>query len=87
MGNENSPPARKEEEMSQDVCILTASGGEEIVHGDSWHEIQSRFRLKEPEKAIARTMGVSVQTLRQILLFSHCQEELVFTPIEAIIDR
>ena len=32
-----------------------------------WHEIHSRFKLRETKKAIARAVGLSVQTVRKIL--------------------
>jgi len=38
-----------------------------MVKGDLWHEIHSRRKLKQAKKAIARTVGVSVQTVRKIL--------------------
>ena len=54
---------------SNDVCLLPiiTSGGEEMGRGDLWHEIQSRFKLKEPKKSIARSLSLSVQTVRRIL--------------------
>jgi transposase len=42
-------------------------GGEDMVKGDLWHEIHSRFKLKETKKSIARSVGLSVQTVRRIL--------------------
>ena len=38
-----------------------------MVKGDLWHEIHSRFKLKETKKSIARAVGLSVQTVRKIL--------------------
>ena len=38
-----------------------------MVKHEVWHEIHSRFKLKESKKSIARTMGLSVQTVRKIL--------------------
>jgi len=38
-----------------------------MVKQEVWHEIHSRFRLKEPKKSIARSMGLSVQTVRKTL--------------------
>jgi uncharacterized protein (UPF0128 family) len=54
---------------SQRVCFLPAvkSGGEEMVKGELWHEIHSRFKLKETKKSIARAIGLSIQTVRKIL--------------------
>jgi transposase len=51
------------------VCLLPviASGGNDMVKADVWHEIHSRFKLKETKKAIARCVGLSVQTVRKIL--------------------
>jgi transposase len=41
--------------------------GEDMVKGDLWHEIHSRFKLQETKKSIARSVGLSVQTVRKIL--------------------
>ena len=38
-----------------------------MIRDELWHEIHSRFRLKESKKSIARSVGVSVQTIRKIL--------------------
>ncbi len=38
-----------------------------MVKGDLWHEIHSRWKLKETKKSIARAVGLSVQTVRKIL--------------------
>ena len=38
-----------------------------MIKADLWHEIHSRFKLKEKKKSIARTIGLSVQTVRKIL--------------------
>jgi len=38
-----------------------------MIKHELWHEIHSRFRLKESKKSIARSVGVSVQTVRKIL--------------------
>ena len=38
-----------------------------MVKGELWHEIHSRFKLKETKKSIARTVGLSIQTVRKIL--------------------
>ena len=38
-----------------------------MIKQELWHEIHSRFKLKESKKSIARTTGVSVQTVRKIL--------------------
>jgi transposase len=38
-----------------------------MVKGELWHEIHSRFKLKETKKSIARAVGLSVQTVRKIL--------------------
>jgi len=44
----------------QRVCFLPAvkSGGEEMVKGELWQEIHSRFKLKETKKSIARAIGM-----------------------------
>ena len=38
-----------------------------MIKGDLWHEIHSRFKLKETKKAIARSLGLDVRTVRKIL--------------------
>lgn len=38
-----------------------------MVNGDLWHEIHSRFKLKESKKSIARSLDLSVQTVRKTL--------------------
>ncbi|MDH5468571.1 MAG: IS21 family transposase [Candidatus Aminicenantes bacterium] len=49
------------------ILPIIDSGGESMVNGDFWHEIHSRFKLQESKKSIARTLGISVQTVRKIL--------------------
>lgn len=39
-----------------------------MVNGSLWHEIHSRFKLKETRKSIARSLGLDVRTVRKILL-------------------
>ena len=55
--------------MQQEVCSLpmNASGGEEMVNGSLWHEIHSRFKLKETRKSIARSLGLDVRTVLKVL--------------------
>lgn len=38
-----------------------------MVKADLWHEIHSRFKLRESKKSIARTLGLSILTVRKIL--------------------
>ena len=38
-----------------------------MIKADLWQEIHSRFKLKETKKAIARAVGLSVQTVRKFL--------------------
>jgi transposase len=38
-----------------------------MVKGELWHEIHSRWKLKETKKSIARAVGLSIQTVRKIL--------------------
>jgi DNA invertase Pin-like site-specific DNA recombinase len=38
-----------------------------MVKVEIWHEIHSRFKLKESKRSIARSLGISVQTFRRIL--------------------
>jgi hypothetical protein len=53
----------------QQICFLPAiePGGDDMIKAELWHEIHSRFKLKEKKKSIARTIGLSVQTVRKIL--------------------
>jgi transposase len=55
--------------MQQEVCLLpmNTSGGKEMVNGSLWHEIHSRFKLKETKKSIARSLGLDVRTVRKVL--------------------
>ncbi len=55
--------------MQHEVCLLpmNPSGGEEMVNGSLWHEIHSRFKLKETKKSIARALGLDVRTVRKVL--------------------
>ncbi|MCP2619689.1 hypothetical protein NLC35_00355 [Candidatus Aminicenantes bacterium AC-334-K16] len=38
-----------------------------MVKAEIWHEIHSRFKLKESKKSIARSLGIDVRTMRKIL--------------------
>lgn len=38
-----------------------------MITSEVWHEIHSRFKLKESKKSIARSVGISVKTVRKIL--------------------
>ncbi len=38
-----------------------------MVKGDLWHEIQSRWKLKESKKSIARALQLDIKTVRKIL--------------------
>ena len=38
-----------------------------MVNGSLWHEIHSRFKLKETRKSIARSLGLDVRTVRKVL--------------------
>jgi len=44
---------------SSRVCFLPieGSGGEGMVKTEVWHEIHSRWKLKEKKRAIARAVG------------------------------
>jgi len=55
--------------MQHEVCLLpmNTSGGNEMVNGSLWHEIHSRFKLKETRKSIARSLGLDVRTVRKVL--------------------
>ncbi len=55
-------------EKKKEIILPTIdSGGEDMVNGELWHEIQSRFKLKESKISIARSLGLSVQTVRKVL--------------------
>jgi transposase len=49
------------------ILPMTASGGDEMIKGDQWHEIHTRHRLHESKKSIARALGLDVRTVRKIL--------------------
>lgn len=53
----------------KDVIFLPMliSEGRDMVKAELWHEIHSRFKLKESKKSIARSLGLSVQTVRKTL--------------------
>jgi transposase len=55
------------EEEQRTIIPIEESGGEVMVNGDLWHEIHSRFKLRESKKSIARALGLSVQTVRKVL--------------------
>jgi hypothetical protein len=38
-----------------------------MVKADLWHEIHSRFKLKETKKEIARALSLDVRTVRKLL--------------------
>jgi len=63
MVNENfAPQLKKGVKMSQEqVCFLPMilAGGSAMVKLELWHEIHSRFRLKESKKSIARSAGLT----------------------------
>ena len=52
---------------------IDKSGGKEMIKAELWHEIHSRFKLKEPKKSIARSLGIDVRTVRKVLRQSHPQ--------------
>ena len=61
-----------------------------MVQGDMWHEIHSRFKLKETKKSIARALGLDIRTVRKILGQSEPvsyhrkrPEETLLSPYEA----
>ncbi len=58
-----------------------------MVKGDLWHEIQSRWKLKESKKSIARALQLDIKTVRKILRQKQAesysrekQESLVLKP-------
>jgi len=68
VGNQNLPPTRERGVRMEKsvVCLLpmTVSGGNDMVKADVWHEIHSRFKLKETKKSIARCgeMGTTMKS-------------------------
>lgn len=38
-----------------------------MVQGDVWHEIHSRFKLRESKKSIARALELDIKTVRKVL--------------------
>ena len=42
-------------------------GGTHMIKREVWYEVHSRFKLKESKKSIARSLGLSVQTVRSVL--------------------
>ena len=38
-----------------------------MIKHEVWHEIHTRFKLKEGKKSIARSLGLSVQTVRKVI--------------------
>ena len=38
-----------------------------MVKADLWHEIRSRWKLKETKKVIARAVSLDVRTVRRVL--------------------
>lgn len=57
-----------------------SSGGTEMIKGEIWHEIHSRFKLKESKKSIARNLDLDVRTVRRIL--SQPEPEKYHRPIK-----
>ncbi len=55
--------------IAERVCFLPieGSGGKDMVKADLWHEIRSRWKLRETKKAIARALGLDVRTVRKVL--------------------
>jgi hypothetical protein len=54
---------------SEKVCLLPieGSGGKDMVKTDLWHEIHSRWKLRETKKAFARALSLDVRTVRKVL--------------------
>jgi transposase len=50
-----------------DFLPAISPGGEDMVKGDLWHEIHSRWKLKESKKSIARALQLDIKTVRKIL--------------------
>jgi len=46
---------------------IDKSGGKDMIKAELWHEIHSRYKLKEPKISIARSLGIDVRTVRKIL--------------------
>jgi len=63
-----------------------------MVKGDLWHEIQSRWKLKESKKSIARALQLDIKTVRKTLrqkqprsYLREKQESLVLKPHKSYI--
>lgn len=56
-------------EMYNDLKTMNSNEGlgGDMVNGDIWHEIHSRFKLEEAKRSIARALGLSIQTGREVL--------------------
>ncbi len=46
---------------------IKPEGGTHMIKRELWYEVHSRFKLKESKKSIARSLGLSVQTVRSVL--------------------
>jgi transposase len=73
---------------------MSVSEGDGMIKTELWHEIHSRFRLKETKKSIARALGLHIQTIRKVLQQSSPapyrrpkSEATVLTPHKAYILR
>jgi transposase len=55
------------EQEKVSLLPMESSGGGAMIRPERWYEIHSRFKLKESKKLIARSLGISVQTVRRIL--------------------
>jgi hypothetical protein len=71
----------------KDVSLLSMSapGRNEMVGGDLPHEIQNRFKLKEPEKSLARFVGLNVQRVSEILRQAEPHPCTGFRPVARIL--
>jgi len=65
-----------------------------MVKRELWYEIHSRFKLKEAKKSIARSLGLSVQTVRRVLRQKDVPDyhrdsggQTILTPFEDLIRR
>ncbi len=67
------------------MVSMSVAGRNEMVGGDLPHEIQNRFKLKEPEKSVARFVRLSVQRVSEILRQAEPHLCTRFRPVASIL--
>jgi len=48
---------------------IDKSGGKDMIKAELWHEIHTRYKLKESKKSIARSLRIDLRTVRKILRY------------------